>query len=197
MSRTVSAISRRRRGILFAVGVGVASSTAAALANAAKVSGIVRRHDESNCGIILPAGCGGESPVAGAIGWELGGRSPSSPPPAASSLAFIRCIVLLNPGRFETVNVCTRGTRPLGRVLRCVFTVSLPGLQESAYSEDCALFLRSSRTAARIIARQRLFQFQLCEEVDMSWEKEGLMLVFCCEKLICHLAVGRKANGTI
>ena len=153
--------------------------------------------------ILFPAGWGGESPAAGAIGWELAcrdeahGRSRTSPPPTASSLAFVRCIVLLNPGRFEILNECTRGTRPLGRVLRCVFRISLPGLQESAYSEDCALFLRSSRTAARIIARQRLFQFQLCEEVDMSWEKEGLMLVFCREKLICHFAVGRKANGTI
>ena len=43
--------------------------------------------------ILFPAGCGGAClATAGAIGWELGGRSPSSTPPTVSSLALFRCI---------------------------------------------------------------------------------------------------------
>ena len=141
MSRTVSAISRRRRGIRFVSGIGVDSSTAAALANAVKVSGIVRLHDGSNCDIILLAGCGGESPVAGAIGWELGGRSPFSPPPTASSLAFVRCISSTEiPTVFFDLSVCTRLTCPFGRVFRVTFRSGLSGLQLSANRKIAPIF---------------------------------------------------------
>ena len=102
-----------------------------------------------------------------------------------------------NPDSFIGSNVCLRKARPFGRVFRLAFEPVCQGLDRVRVPKARAHFMSSRKQVARIIARQGLFQFQLCEEVDMSWEKEGLMLVFCCEKLICHFAVGRRVNDTI
>ena len=69
--KTMPGSTLQERIEAYVKGCGVTDAEIAAFRAIMKVSGIVRLHDGSNCGIILPAGCGGESPVAGAIGWEL------------------------------------------------------------------------------------------------------------------------------
>ena len=113
--------------------------------------------------IILSAGCGGESPVAGAIGWELGGRSPSSPPPAASSLALFRCISSSEIlAAFIDMSMCLRKARPLGRVFRVTFMSRTPSLQKSANRKIAPSFYAFVKGGADYITGARKVSKKVC-----------------------------------
>ena len=87
------------------------------------------RHGCAYFGILFPAGCGGACPAtAGAIGWELAcrdealGRSRTSPPSTASSLALFRCMCSLGFLAVSMIQMCVReGRARFGRVFRVAF----------------------------------------------------------------------------
>ena len=118
---------------------------------------IPRRQIAAEYAILFPAGCGGGCPAtAGAIGWELGGRSPSSPPSTALSLALFRFMCSTEFLQvFKDTNVCLRKTRlfwarlSLGiRICSCRNSVECPTLDASFLS--CASFTGADYSTCQV-----------------------------------------------
>ena len=83
----------------------------------------------------------GASPVAGAIGWELGGRSPSSPPSTVSSLAFIRSNGSLEiPLMFRPELLHAKDMSNLGASFGAYSERVLSGTSDECVPEGRALF---------------------------------------------------------